>query len=138
MNFKELRDRVLAMPINDDVKDALERVARNLDSAIDDIRDAYNNLESAISDFDNDDLETLQRDLDREDESSDKEDPIADKAYTWRIAAALLMTNGYDEIELVKTDNPDVFWAALSVALSNYPPYRVGHLNQWILRTFPV
>jgi hypothetical protein len=139
MNFKQLQDRVLTLNLNEDTKDSLARAVRELDGIIDDLRDTYNDLESALSNFDNDDLDNLQRELDvmPEPEAVEVKDPIAEAAYTWRIAGALLLANA-DEIAIIKQDNPEVFWAALSLALANYPPYRTVQLNLWILRTFPV
>lgn len=139
MNFKELRDRVLTLNLNEDAKDSIERAVRELDGIIDDLRDTYNDLETALSNFDNEDLDNLQRELDIEVEPEliEVKDPVTMAAYTWRIAGALLLANA-DEIAIIKQDNPEVFWAALSLALANYPPYRTVQLNLWILRTFPV
>ena len=139
MNFKQLQDRVLTLNLNEDTKDSLARAVRELDGIIDDLRDTYNDLESALSNFDNDDLDNLQRELDvmPEPEAVEVKDPVAESQYTWRIAGALLLASSNIDVDIIRAHNEPVFWAALALALVNYPPNRTVALTHWMTTTFP-
>lgn len=139
MNFKELRERADSFSINTDIIRDLRRTLDNLDSAIDNIRDVYSDLDSCIDDVGElENVESFLSDIVDMEAPDVSVDPLMQKEYVWRIASALLLAGSDTDIEIIKRDNPTVFWAAVSLALVTYPPFRMVPLTQWLLKGFPV
>lgn len=139
MNFQELRERADGFSINTTLIRDLRRTLDELDSAIDSLRDVYSDFDSCIDDVgEMESIESFLNDIVAMDAPDVSVDPLHQKEYVWRIASALLLAGSDTDIEIIKRDNPAVFWAAVSLALVNYPPFRMVPLTQWMLKGFPV
>jgi hypothetical protein len=140
MNFQELRERADNLSIGHDVLRDLRRALNDLDSAIDSVKDAYSDFDSAIDDLSViDEVESFMNDIvAMDDPTVEVVDSLLQQEYVWRIAASLLIAESDDDINRIKKDNPTVFWAAVSVALVNYPPFRLFLLNRWVSNNVPV
>ena len=140
MNFQELRERADNLSIGHDVLRDLRRALNDLDSAIDSVKDAYSDFDSAIDDLSViDEVESFMNDIvSMDDPTVEVVDSVLQQDYVWRIAASLLLADSDEDIDRIKKDNPVVFWAAASVALVNYPPFRLFLLNRWVSKNFPV
>lgn len=139
MNFKELRERADGFSINTTLIRDLRRTLDEMDSAIDSLRDVYSDFDSCIDAVGElESVESFLNDIVAMDIPDAPVDPLMQKEYVWRIASALLLAGSDMDIEIIKRDNPTVFWAAVSLALVNYPPFRMVPLTQWMLKSFPV
>lgn len=139
MNFQELRERADNLSLGHDVLRDLRRALDNLDSAVDSVKDAYQDFDSAIDDLSViDEVESFMNDIvAMDDPTFEAVDALNQKEYVWRIAASLLLSDSDEDIDRIKKDNPLVFWAAVSVALVNYPPFRLFSLNRWVSKNLP-
>ena len=138
MNFKEMRERADNLEVGADAIRDLRRALNDLDSAIDSIRDVYSDLDSAIDDLNMDGVEEFVNDIVAMEEPKCMHyNPVTDAAYVWRIAGALLLCSSNMDVDIVREHNEPVFWASLSRALVNYPPYRTTALTYWLTTMFP-
>jgi len=138
MNFKEMRERADNLDFGGDAIRDLRRALEALDSAIDEVRDAYSDIDSALDDLNTSEVEEFLGEVAAMEEPTlEAIDPIENGAWVWRIAGALLLASGSVDIDIIHAQNKPVFWAAVSVALLNYPPNRTIPLNNWLSNTFP-
>ena len=138
MNFKEMRERADNLDFGGDVIRDLRRALEALDSAIDEVRDAYSDIDSALDDLNASEVEEFLGEVAAMEEPTlEAIDPVENGAWVWRIAGALLLASAGVGIDIIREQNKPVFWAAVSVALLNYPPNRTIALNHWLTNIFP-
>ena len=138
MNFKEMRERADNLDFGGDAIRDLRRALEALDSAIDEVRDAYSDIDSALDDLNTSEVEEFLGEVAAmEDPTAAAVDPVSNAAWTWRIAGALLLASSNIDVDIIRAHNEPVFWAALALALVNYPPNRTVALTHWMTTTFP-
>lgn len=133
MNFQELRDRADNLSIGHDVLRDLRRALDNLDSAVDSVKDAYQDFDSAIDDLSViDDVEAFLNDIVAMD------DPTAssfEKSEVWEFSRRMLLASKV-ELDILSTENSKMFWMAASMLQVTSPASKLVTLVGWISAMF--
>lgn len=133
MNFQELRERADNLQIGHDILRDLRRALNDLDTAIDSVKDAYSDFDSAIDEMGHiDEVEQLLNDIVAMD------DPTAsffEKSEVWEFSRRILLASKV-ELDILSTENSKMFWMAASMLQVTAPASKLVTLVGWISAMF--
>jgi len=137
MNFQELRDRADNLSIGHDVLRDLRRALDSLDSAIDSVKDAYSDFDSAIDDLSViDEVESFLNDIvAMEDDAGIHHDTSFEKSEVWEFSRRILLASVL-ELDILSAENPKLFWIASSMLQVTAPASKLTTLINWISLMF--
>jgi hypothetical protein len=132
MNFQELRERADNLSIGNDVLRDLRRALDSLDSAIDSVKDAYSDFDSAIDDLSViDEVESFMNDI----VAMEAEDSCFEKSEVWEFSRRIKLASML-ELDILSAENPKIFWIASAMLQVNEPASKLVTLVGWINRMF--
>ena len=135
MNFQELRERADNLSLGHDVLRDLRRALNDLDTAIDSVKDAYSDFDSAIDEMGHiDEVERFLNDIVAMDEPA-VEPEIIDKSATWEFSRRMLLAS-MDELNALNAENPKLFWVSSAMLQVIAPASKLINLVGWINRMF--
>lgn len=137
MNFQELRERADNLSIGHDVLRDLRRALDSLDSAIDNVKDAYSDFDSAIDDLSViDEVESFMNDIvAMEDDAGIHHDASFEKSEVWEFSRRILLASML-ELDILSAENPKLFWIASSMLQVIAPASKLATLVNWISAMF--
>jgi len=137
MNFQELRERADNLSIGHDVLRDLRRALDSLDSAIDSVKDAYSDFDSAIDDLSViDEVESFLNDIvAMEDDAGIHHDTSFEKSEVWEFSRRILLASVL-ELDILSAENPKLFWIASSMLQVTAPASKLTTLINWISLMF--
>jgi hypothetical protein len=137
MNFQELRERADNLSLGHDVLRGLRRALDNLDSAIDNVKDAYSDFDSAIDDLSViDEVESFLNDIvAMEDDAGIHPDTSFEKSEVWEFSRRILLASVL-ELDILSAENPKLFWIASSMLQVTTPASKLTTLINWISLMF--
>ena len=137
MNFQELRERADNLSLGHDVLRDLRRALDNLDSAVDSVKDAYQDFDSAIDDLSViDDVEAFLNDIvAMEDDAGIHHDASFEKPAVWEFSRRILLASTL-ELDILSAENPKLFWIASSMLQVTAPASKLTTLINWISLMF--
>ena len=109
----------------------------DLDSAIDSVKDAYHDFDSAIDDLNVlDDVESFLNDIvAMEDDAGIHHDASFEKSEVWEFSRRILLASTL-ELDILSAENPKLFWIASSMLQVTAPASKLTTLINWISLMF--
>ena len=137
MNFQELRERADNLSLGHDVLRDLRRALNDLDTAIDSVKDAYSDFDSAIDEMGHiDEIGAFLNDIvAMEDDAGIHHDASFEKPAVWEFSRRILLASTL-ELDILSAENPKLFWIASSMLQVTAPASKLTTLINWISLMF--